>query len=546
MSLWTQKDDELLKELVGDGQKPNWELIAQKFKNFNSTMCLKRYRKIERIETKKGMWVEIEDNLLRNAIKLFGDSSWTQVACFVYGRNSKQCRERWNNQLNPNINRSPLTLEEEELLIRKQNELGNKWTAIAQFFEKRTDNMIKNAWHSLRMRRGLPNYSSPKKKNNKRRKNARKKKKIIVGKHKTQKKNKNENEMGMGMEIETGKNKELDNQQTENRNQQLINNKGYKSTKKNNYKNKFKRGNLRIEINNNSKSIPNERKTSNKKFTNITLKKLNLINNHNKFNFSDNIKNNQINYSDNEFYSPQSPREHIISPKINPIQDVSFKIRKLNLSTQNTTASSSSSSSAKNKYPLSARSTRIKNFPISPRSKNYQLSPRSSRKSPRLSKKSPRLSKKSRHFQRKKSKKKKKKKKIVVSPRRNRLISQQFQFQKNNLTSENETTKKIIDNLFPKENNRKNELKIKNELLEKTTNIIFNNINDISNSNNNSKNNFNKHYQNNNGNDSENNKNLNEKQKLNITNLDHKQKENTLKKKQIFDINNNEKKFYSG
>ncbi|KAJ3436675.1 snRNA-activating protein complex subunit [Anaeramoeba flamelloides] len=594
MNLWTQKDDELLKDLVKEDHKTNWELVSQKFENFDSTMCLKRYRKILNIETKKGMWTDIEDNLLVNAIKLFGDSNWSQVSVFVYGRNSKQCRERWNNQLNPDINRSQFTVEEEELLIQKQKELGNKWTTIAQFFENRPDNMIKNAWHSLRVRKGLPNYFSPKKKNNKRRKNARKKKKILIGKQKTKtnnnngkgsggrKQKENEREMDMDMEIiqeiendnsnfnfkynknnqenenenEKEKEKEFQNEQIVNRNLNNNNNKGSQFNNGNNHNNNKRRlnmPNLKIEIKNNSKTIPKRiNSQKKKKKPDIKVNKVTFFNKNNKIKTHDSFNSNQIIDSENEFYSPQSPREHINSPKLNPLQDVSFKIRKLNLSTQNLTTKS-----AKMKYPLSARSPRIKNYPLSPRSRNYQLSPRLSKKSPKFKRKNTKEKRK----KKKTKKKKRKKKKIAISPRRNRLVSEQFQ--KNNLNNGNEN-RNIIDRIFAKEPPNKDEFKMISPINEKTKNNIFNNISDFNNStldNNTLSNNtlddnslgdntLDNNDLDNNNLDSINqnhkphkngniNQNKNEKPKLSIFNLNEIPKENIIEKKQIFNINNN-------
>ncbi|KAJ6225939.1 snRNA-activating protein complex subunit 4 [Anaeramoeba flamelloides] len=596
VSLKSISKDELLKDLVKEDHKTNWELVSQKFENFDSTMCLKRYRKILNIETKKGMWTDIEDNLLVNAIKLFGDSNWSQVSVFVYGRNSKQCRERWNNQLNPDINRSQFTVEEEELLIQKQKELGNKWTTIAQFFENRPDNMIKNAWHSLRVRKGLPNYFSPKKKNNKRRKNARKKKKILIGKQQTKtnnnngkgsggrKQKENEREMDMDMEIiqeiendnsnfnfkynknnqenenenkkEKEKEKEFQNEQIVNRNLKNNNNNGSQFNNGNNHNNnkrRFNMPNLKIEIKNNSKTIP-KRINSQKKKKNpdIKVNKVTFFNKNNKIKTHDSFNSNQIIDSENEFYSPQSPREHINSPKLNPLQDVSFKIRKLNLSTQNLTTKS-----AKMKYPLSARSPRIKNYPLSPRSRNYQLSPRLSKKSPKFKRKNTKEKRK----KKKTKKKKRKKKKIVISPRRNRLVSEQFQ--KNNLNNGNEN-QNIIDSIFAKEPPNKDEFKMISPINEKTKNNIFNNISDFNNStldnntlsnntlddnslgdntldnndlDNNNLDSINQnHKPNKNGNI---NQNKNEKPKLSIFNLNEIPKENIIEKKQIFNINNN-------
>ncbi|KAG3002133.1 hypothetical protein PC128_g22240 [Phytophthora cactorum] len=120
---WTPEQDEALKKAVAELGHRNWMAVAERVPGRDNAQCLQRWNK--------------------------GYDNWRQVSNNIPGRTAKQCRERWRNRLDPSINKSPFTEEEDEAIQQAYEKYGNRWTQIAELLPGRTEDAVKLRWKAL-------------------------------------------------------------------------------------------------------------------------------------------------------------------------------------------------------------------------------------------------------------------------------------------------------------------------------------------------------------------------------------------------------------
>mmetsp|Transcript_52757 Transcript_52757/g.78618 ORF Transcript_52757/g.78618 Transcript_52757/m.78618 type:complete len:341 (-) Transcript_52757:397-1419(-) len=108
----------------------------------------------DRSEKKKKTWTEKEDEQLKGLVTSLHDGEkektikWAVIAAKMDNRTGKQCRERWHNHLRPDLKKGEWSKEEDELIVKLQARMGNQWSKITNHLPGRTDNDVKNRWHS--------------------------------------------------------------------------------------------------------------------------------------------------------------------------------------------------------------------------------------------------------------------------------------------------------------------------------------------------------------------------------------------------------------
>jgi hypothetical protein len=151
---WSQEDDQRLLTLVAScPSPPDWSHIAHFFPLKSETQVFERWAKVLDPSLLKGSWTRGEDETIINFVTRNGTKSWAKLSELLPGRLGKQCRERWFNALDPKIDRGPWTEEEDQTLIELHAKYGNHWRKIGDSIPRRSDNAIKNRWHSTLSKR---------------------------------------------------------------------------------------------------------------------------------------------------------------------------------------------------------------------------------------------------------------------------------------------------------------------------------------------------------------------------------------------------------
>lgn len=88
------------------------------------------------IYVKGGVWTNVEDQILKAAVQKYGTHQWSKVASLLQKKTARQSELRWNEYLNPKLNFTEFSKEEDAQLLDLARELPNQWRTIADMMAR--------------------------------------------------------------------------------------------------------------------------------------------------------------------------------------------------------------------------------------------------------------------------------------------------------------------------------------------------------------------------------------------------------------------------
>ena len=142
--LWSATEDALLRSAIQKIGPCKWRTIAEHVPGRSHIQCMQRWHKVLEPTLNKGLWKAEEDEQLRAAVRIHGSSSWPAVAAIIPGRNCKQCRERWNNYLDPTLKKGCWEPAEDKALMKGQEMFGGRWSLLAKLLPGRSQIQVRD------------------------------------------------------------------------------------------------------------------------------------------------------------------------------------------------------------------------------------------------------------------------------------------------------------------------------------------------------------------------------------------------------------------
>lgn len=100
-----------------------------------------------RMKKPRTKWSPEEDRLLRTLCMRRRRCNWTFIQKKFSDKSLAALQKRWANKLDPSINKSRWTVEEDEMILQLYREIGGNWKVIASKLKGRPSTSVKNRYY---------------------------------------------------------------------------------------------------------------------------------------------------------------------------------------------------------------------------------------------------------------------------------------------------------------------------------------------------------------------------------------------------------------
>jgi len=157
---WTEDEDELLRQAIEMYGPHKWSLIAAHVPNRTPMQCSTRWLGALNPTIHKGRWTPEEDVLLKQAVAEFKDLvdtdgnpqpiPWNRIAARIPHRTGIQCQARWSEALDPRVRKGKWSGDEDDILKEGVKRYGRCWIRIAEMIEGRTQRQCRTRWVQIK------------------------------------------------------------------------------------------------------------------------------------------------------------------------------------------------------------------------------------------------------------------------------------------------------------------------------------------------------------------------------------------------------------
>ena len=90
-----------------------------------------------------------EESKLKFLVSLYGVKNWVDISKAMGTLTPRQCKERYETDIKPQVKLANWTLDEDIVLIQQYSKCGPKWSMISKLIPGRSPNGVKNRWKVL-------------------------------------------------------------------------------------------------------------------------------------------------------------------------------------------------------------------------------------------------------------------------------------------------------------------------------------------------------------------------------------------------------------